>query len=1189
MTAPNLLKHGLSLFIIVILLTSCAEESGRLVKHNPTHTGIQFNNTITENDSINIFDFSNIYNGGGVGVGDFNNDGLQDLYFTGNMVSNKLYLNKGDFRFEDITDVSKTGGDGIWSRGVAVVDINNDGLLDMYVCATAKRNPHARINKLYVNQGVGAGNTPVFKDMAAEYGLADTSQSTMGYFFDYDNDEDLDLYIGVNHIIVDEYANTFRKRNVNGEHPSTGRLYRNDWNDSLKHGFYTDVSREAGILVEGYTHAANIADFNNDGWMDIFVANDYISSNVLYINNKNGTFTDRVTEYFKHAAANSMGSDMVDINNDGLDDLIEVDMAPQDNYRKKMFLNPISYQSYQNTELYGYQYQYVRNILQVNMGHTIAPGDSVSHPVFGDAGFYAGIAETDWSWTPVVADFDNDGYRDIIFTNGFPKDITDKDFITYRTQATQLTSKMDMLAEIPEVRIHNYAYRNNGQLTFSDQTSRWGLDEPNFSNGAVYADLDNDGDLDLVINNIDDPASVYENKIIERPFYLDVKCKGNEKNRSGIGAKIIVHQGDKVQHFVNNPYRGYISSVSPIVHFGLGVETLIDSVEIYWPGNRRQVIHKPAPNQLLTVDIKDAVAYQPANNPVVSDNWFSDITKQAGINYIHEQRDFVDFNIQKLLLHKLSEYTPGIAAGDINGDGLDDFITGGVTGHGAMVFTQQVSGQFIPASLLGSAQASQKGSEDRGLLLFDADNDADLDLYVAAGGYQYESGSQAYTDTLYINDGRGKFQPATDALPLNLASKFCVRATDYDKDGDLDLFIASRVEPHRYPRPVSSFIYRNDSKNGVIKFTDVTKEIAPSLVNIGLACDALFSDYDNDGWTDLIIAGEWMPLTFLHNEQGKFVNATSGLDNKSGWWNSLAAGDFDNDGDIDYVAANHGLNSFYRASETRPVGIYARDFDDNGSYDAIPSVYLLSNLEQNGTWAEYPAHGRDDMVKQILGTRREYTNYKSYATAPMTTFLPEERRKDAMIRSANYMASAYIQNDGSGKFTIKELPAMAQLSALNGMVADDFDGDGNLDVAFNTNDYGPDPTLGRFDALNGLLLKGDGAGNFRVLSMLQSGIYINGNGKALCKLRGANNDYLVVSTMNRGPVQVFRGKKKIKIIPAEAMDQFVIIELANGKKQRAECYYGSSFLSQGSRFFAVPVDVKSVVITNMQGKERKII
>src|SRR5450432_2408587 len=619
------LAHPVLLLIIYssFFFESCSNNTGKLVKIDPDKSHVLFSNDITESDSINIFDFANVYNGGGVGIGDFNNDGLQD-----------------------ISEEAGVGGTGEWYRGVSVIDINKDGKMDIYVCATAKKNPLERKNLLYINQGLDKNNIPIFKEMAAEYGLADTTQSTMAYFFDYDNDGDLDLFIGVNHIMQNENANYFRKPNLNGEHPSTCKLYRNDWNDSLKHPVFTDVSRKAGILIEGYTHAADILDINNDGWMDILVTNDYLSDNVLYINNHDGTFTDHVTEYFKHTAANSMGSDAVDLNNDGLEDIVEVDMDPQDNLRKKMMQSPNNYAYYQNSDFFGYQYQYPRNMLQINQGPSVGEGDSIKHPVFSDLGFYAGVAETDWSWTPLVADLDNDGYKDILFTNGFPKDVTDHDFIAFRQKAISLTSKKDMLAEIPVIKIHNYVYKNGGGLKFVDKTSAWGLEEPTFSNGAVYVDLDNDGDLDVVINNINSTALIYENKINSeiKNNYLEIKFQGSANNISGIGTKVILYQKGNVQNFVNNPYRGYLSSVSPIMHFGLGGDAKIDSLEIFWPGNLKQLIKNVPANQLLSVNIKNARPYDlPIKQTIDTGSLFKNITSQTGIKYIHQQPDLIDF------------------------------------------------------------------------------------------------------------------------------------------------------------------------------------------------------------------------------------------------------------------------------------------------------------------------------------------------------------------------------------------------------------------------------------------------------------------------------------------------------------------------------------------------------------------
>lgn len=1193
------IRGGILMLIIPLLYFSCKQNTPMFHLVSPEHSGIHFNNKIIENDSINPIDVTNIYNGGGVGIGDFNNDGLQDIYFTGNLVSNKLYLNKGRMQFEDITEEAGVNGGGKWCRGVAVVDINNDGWLDIYVCASMDKNPEKRKNLLYINQGLDKKGIPVFKEMAAEYGLDDTTHSTMAAFFDYDNDGDLDMYLTVNQILPGINPATFKPKITDGSFPSTGRLYRNDWNAALKHPVFTDVTKQAGVTIEGYGHGVTIADFNKDGWKDIFVTNDFNSNDLLYINNHDGTFTDKAASYFKHTSANGMGQDVIDINNDGLSDVIELDMSPEDNYRKKMMLSSSGYQTYQNSDYFNYQYQYVRNTLQVNQGPRVNANDSIGDPVFSDVGFFSGIAETDWSWCPMVADFDNDGFRDVVITNGFPKDITDHDFITFRQQADAIATKAFTLSQIPQVKLHKYAFHNNGNLTFNNVSTDWGLTGLSFSNGAAYADLDNDGDLDMIVNNINDEASVFENTMMDsKPkdkHYLSVKLTGDSLNVNGIGAWVeLYYDGGKQQVYEETPYRGYLSSIQLNPHFGLGNIAIIDSVIVKWPDGKKQVLKKVPTDQIIKIDKANAKDTYSWILPVFAQNTlFKEVTDAAGVHYTYLQKDYVDFNIQKLLPHKFSEYGPALAAGDLNGDGLDDMITGGNSSNGAAVLLQQANGTFLQQAL-AQQQMQQQGNsmvhfQDMGVTLFDADGDGDLDLYVSHGGFESKTNSKAYQDEFYINDGKGNFTLDSLAIPLNFTSKSCVRAIDYDKDGDLDLFIAGRVDPWNYPKPVSSFILRNDSKDGHIKFTDVTNEVAKDLNNIGLVCDAMFTDFDNDGWPDLVLAGEWMPVTFLKNEKGVFKNITakSGIANQIGWWNSIVAGDFDNDGDIDYIVGNLGHNSFYKATEQYPVSIYAKDFDNNGSYDAFPSLYLPASQE-DPTKKEFPAQNRDDIVKQMIGMRSKFQNYKSYATATMDQLFTKEQLKDALILKANNFSSCYLRNDGGGKFTLAPLPFQAQLSALNGMTVDDFDGDGNLDLVINTNDYGTDVTVGRYDALNGLMLKGDGKGNFIPQSILESGIYIPGNGKALVKLRGKDGKYLLAAGQNRGPLKVFELKKNIRSIPLQPGDVSAEVTFKNGKMQRQECYYGSSFLSQSARFLSIGNNVSAVKITDSRDRIRKI-
>ena len=1179
----------------IFYFISCNQKAGHLFKEIPSsHSGIHFNNKIIENDSINALDITNIYNGGGVGIGDFNNDGLQDIYFTGNLVSNKLYLNKGHMKFDDITSEAGVDGEGRWCRGASVVDINNDGWMDIYVCVAMEKDPRKRQNLLYINQGLDKNGIPTFKEMAKEYGLNDTTHSTMAAFFDYDNDGDLDMYLVVNEIVPQVNPSVFKPKITDGSFPSTGRLYRNDWDPVLKHPVFHDVTRQAGVTIEGYGHSVNIADFNNDGWKDIFVTNDFNSNDLLYINNHDGTFTDKAASYFKHTSANGMGQDVIDINNDGLPDVVELDMNPEDNYRKKMMMGSNNYLLYQNSDLYGYQYQYVRNTLQLNDGPRLNANDSIGDPVFSDIGFLSGISQTDWSWCPLVTDFDYDGFRDIIITNGFPKDVTDHDFISFRRESSQIASKEFTLAQIPEVKLHNYAFHNNGNLTFSDVTNSWGLSTPTFSNGAAYADLDNDGDIDFVVNNINDEALVYENtamdKLKNHPHYLAIKLNGDSLNRNGLGTIIKLYYKGQQQYYEQTPYRGYLSTIQIEPHFGLGNVTKIDSVLIKWPDGKEQLLQNVAADQMLTINKKDAHQSDiaiPAR--IDSGALFKEVSHSLNVNYVHEAKDFIDFNLQRTIPHKFSEYGPSLAVGDIDGNGLDDFISGGAFSYSARIFLQQPDGKFVEKSLLKGVDTLNKNREDESLLLFDADGDGDLDLYIASGGFEGKIGSSSYQDKLYLNDGKGNFTDDTTALPANFTSKLCVRAIDYDKDGDLDLFVSGRVNPGSYPKPVSSFIFRNDSKNGIVKFTDVTESVAPALKNIGLVCDALFTDFDNDGWQDLILAGEWMPVTFLRNDHGVFKNVTTstGLVSKVGWWNTIAAGDFNNDGKMDYIVGNLGRNSFYKASDQYPVGVIAKDFDGNGSYDAFPYLFLPAS-QSDTTRRAFPAQSRDDIMEQIPAFRKRFNNYKTFAQAPIDSIITKQLRTGALDLHANYLSSAILINEGHGKFSINALPVQAQLSALNGLSIDDFDGDGNADIILNGNDFGTEVSVGRYDASNGLLLKGDGKGNFKPLSILQSGIFIPGNGKALVSLRSGHGKYLLIASQNKGPLKVFELNRKVSFIPLQPLDESAIITYKNGHAQKREMCYGSSLLSQSERFLMIGNNVASIKVTNNKGDERII-
>ncbi|MCY7349984.1 MAG: VCBS repeat-containing protein [Cytophagaceae bacterium] len=1201
---------------LVVLLTAC--DKPQFSQLPASQTGITFANRITETDSINILDYEYVYNGGGVGVADFNNDGLQDVYFTGNQVSNRLFLNRsspgqGDFKFEDISDKAHVSGEARWCSGVALVDINADGWMDIYVGATTYKDSTRRGNLLYINQGLGQEGIPTFREMAKPYGIADNGYTTNAAFFDHDNDGDLDLYVLTD--AITGYPGGYREKIRDGSSISTGRLYRNEGNGAAGHPVFTNVTRQAGLTIEGYGLGVNICDINRDGWKDIYVTNDFISNDLLWINNGGNqgksdgpTFTDQAGRYFKHLSNSAMGNDVTDINNDGLADIVVLDMLPANNQRKKQLMGPNNYQSYMNSAQYGYSFEYARNTLQINQGAIIdadtASGQEFQRPVFSEISMLAGVAQTDWSWSPLVADFDHDGYRDLIVTNGFPKDVTDRDFVMFRAQSSSVASKQMLLEQIPAVKIHNYAFRNRGaeawtktpqdghQGIFEDVSKAWGITEPSFSNGAAYADFDNDGDLDYVINNINDSAFVYRNNQMEKgaknQHFLRINFRGEGQNRQGLGAIVELRYGQQQQLYEHSPYRGYLSTQEATAHFGLGDVATIDEVKIIWPNGRSQRLRNVRADQVLTVDVKNAAVDQEKSlspKPAL----FTNVTNSLGIDYVHDEPDFIDFNIQKLLPHKLSQYGPSIAVGDVDGNGLDDVFLGGARRKQGTWLIQEASGGFKKRPFTADPDGEAKQSEDAGALLFDADADGDLDLYVVSGSCEQPPQSASYQDRIYRNDGKGNFSRDSLALPAFLKSGSCVKATDFDRDGDLDLFIGGRVVPERYPEPASCFLLRNDSRKGTLKFVDVTPQLAPDLRRIGLVCDALWTDYDNDGWPDLLLSGEWMPLTFLKNEKGKFNRAANrsqfSILNSTGWWNSLVSGDFDNDGDMDYIAGNLGLNTINRASETKPVRVYAKDFDKNNSFDAIPTVYFP---DEKGETHEYPFHGRDDLIKQMISMRGKFPLFKDFAKATVDNLLPPDDRKDALVLEATNLQSSYVENRGDGTFALHPLPLAAQVAPVFGMVTDDFDADGHLDVLLVGNDFGTEVSLGRYDALNGLLLRGDGRGGFVPMSLQQSGVYVPGDAKGLVKLSGPGGKYLLAASQNQGSLQVFQQTRPARLVRLQPTDAVAELTYKNGQKRREEVPYGSSFYSQSARVLAIAPTVQSVEITDFRGRKRKL-
>lgn len=1058
-------------------------------------TGIAFSNDLAEDSTFNILNYLYYYNGGGVAAGDVNGDDLVDLYFTANEGPNALYLNRGDFQFEDVTAEAGVAGTGNWTTGVTMADVNGDGRLDIYVCGVGGYLDRNGRNQLFINQGDGT-----FTEEAGAYGLDFSGYGTQASFFDYDLDGDLDAFL-LNHSTHRE--NTYQRAEVRYErNPRTGdRLYRNDGN------VFTDVSEEAGIFggIIGYGLSAAVSDLDSDGCPDVYVANDFHEDDYLYFNNCDGTFTEGLKQAMGHTSLAAMGSDAADFNNDGRMDVVVLDMMPAREDIRNTSASVEDPQVHDMKRSYGYHVQYPRNTLQLNRGRRR----------FSEIGYLAGVEATDWSWAPLFADLDNDGLKDLFITNGIYRRPNDLDYIEKASSEDVVASLMlgvtradlELLDLMPKVPIPNFAFRNNGDLSFSDRAAAWGLGDVGFSNGAAYADLDNDGDLDLVVSNINEAAAVYENKAEELLDHhtLTIALEGSGANTAGIGAKVVLRNEGSMQVQELFPTRGFQSSVDPRLHFGLAVANRVDSVTVVWPGGRSQTVTDVAADQILTLHQDDADAaysYTPTRpSPLFEASTLS-------IDYRHEENlGYDDFVREPLLPHRLSTEGPALAVGDVNGDGLDDVFAGGAKWQPAKLFLQQLDGGFIESG--SSTWQEDARSEDVDASFFDADGDQDLDLYVVSGGNEFWGKAEALRDRLYLNDGSGAFARAEEALPNVFQNGSCVTPGDFDADGDVDLFVGSRAVSRYYGLVPRSVLLENDGSG---RFMDVTESRADSLASVGMVTDAAWTDYNSDGELDLVVVGEWMPITVFEQQAGRFAERTAGLGRTNGWWNVVIAEDLDGDGDEDLIAGNLGLNSVVSASPEQPAKLYINDFDENGRLDQVLTLY------KNGT--EYPLASAELLLGSIVLLRGQYASFEEFGAQRIDDLFAPEQLTKSKIRMAYTFASTLAENQGDGTFTTRPLPKEAQLAPIFDVIADDVDEDGSLDLIMAGNFYGVTPLRGRYDASYGIVLRGSDDGTFKPMDPTESNLWIEGEVRRLHWINRADAGRALVVARNNDSLDV---------------------------------------------------------------------
>ncbi len=1075
----------------------------------PSESGITFANNLHSTKELNTYTFRNFYDGGGVALADINNDGLLDIYFTGNTVGNRLYLNKGHFHFEDITKESGVGCDSLWSTGATFADINGDGLPDLFVCISGPPGGKDRHNKLFINNG-----DLTFTEESATYGLNHSGLSMQASFFDYDHDGDLDLYLLNNSIrsVVNFSEKTGAQRKT--PDPLGGnKLYRND------HGHFTDVTAKAGIYssIIGFGLGVSVGDLNRDGWPDIYISNDFFERDYLYLNNQDGTFREVLPKEVRETSLSAMGADIADINNDGYPDIFVTDMLPENEsrYRTKTIIQ--SWREYNKNIRNGYYHQFTRNTLQLNNGDG----------TYSEIGRLAGVEATDWSWGALMFDMDNDGYNDIFVANGIYRDLLDQDYIHNMSNPRAMnsilkdrgSSILKLISLMPSDAISNYAFHHGGGLTFADSAGSWGLGQASFSNGAAYGDLNNDGALDLVVNNVNMPAFIYRNNadsLRRNSHWLTVSLKGSGANTGGIGAELTGWAGGDQYYREQMPTRGFESSVDPRVHFGLGTHDRLDSLQVRWsrkPSGRVSFLRDVKAGQIITIrqsDAEERAAWGPKRDE--TDHEKPVLREVAGPGWRHREDTFNDFERDRLLFHMRSTEGPKLCSGDLNGDGLPDFYVGGAKGQAGALFVQEKNGRF--RKLSEPALQADKLSEDIGCAFLDADGDGDQDLYVASGSDEFPASSQALGDRLYLNQGRGRLRRSPQPLPTNrYVASSVVRAVDYDGDGNMDLFVGERLRPFAYGMPTGGFLLKGDGKG---HFRDVTGQAAPGLAKAGMITDGLWSDIDGDGRPDLIVVGEWMPIRIWHNQgDGTFREITKeeGLTQTSGWWNAIAEGDLNGDGRPDYVVGNLGLNSELRASPARPMRMYVSDFDGNGLIEQVITTYKGKKA--------YPLALRHDLLAQLPGLKDKYPTYASYKDQTIGDIFTAEQLKEATVDSALSLSSVALLSGPDGKYKVVALPTRAQFSPVYGILVRDLDGDGKADVLLGGNLYGVKPQLGRYDASWGLMLKGDGKGGLRPVPSAKSGFRVRGQIRDIMALAGSGDSSHIIVSINDDSLRMF--------------------------------------------------------------------